>query len=136
MARTRTHTKKRPKTQVKDGDLLRYNISLFENIFVVSESGLKFLPGDRALLPRSPAIPCQFPRQMAIDGPEWGKCLVNKASRRYSAGFRELNSVPHTPCPIFYFQSFFYIVSLLLFTFKERSLLAFTGKVMFFFKLH
>jgi hypothetical protein len=86
----------------------RYNISLFGKFVVVCESGLNFLSGDRASLSCSPAIPCQFPRQMAIDGPEWGKCLVNKASGRYSAGFRELNSFPHPPCSIFYFLSFVY----------------------------
>jgi hypothetical protein len=70
---------------------------------------------------------------MAIDGPEWGKCLVNKASRRYSAGFRQLNSLPHPPCSIYLFSKFLFIVNLPLFAFEERSPLAFTGKAMFLF---
>ncbi len=101
--------------------------------FVVCESGLKFLSGDRALLRYSPAIPCQFPRQMAIDGPEWGKCLVNKASRRYSAGFRELNSLPHTPCSNFYFQSFFILLIYLYLHLKSGLLLRLPARLCFFF---
>jgi hypothetical protein len=77
---------------------------------------------------------------MAIDGPEWGKCLVNKASGRYSAGFRELNSLPHSnPCPLlkFLFSKFFVVVNLLVFAFEDLYLLAFTltGKAMLFFKI-
>ncbi len=114
----------------------RYNISLFgkfEKFVEVCESGLKFLSGDRALLWCSPAIPCQFPRQMAIDGPEWGKCLVNKASRRYSGGFRELNSLQDTPCSNFYLQSFGLLLIYFYLHMKSGLLLRLPARLCFLF---
>jgi hypothetical protein len=61
-----------------------------------------------------------------------GKCLVNKASGRYSAGFRELNSLQDTPCSIFYLQSFGLLLIYFYLHMKSGLLLRLPARLCFF----